>query len=73
MFDVKPTWRGRVLDDGAEASMIAVNGYNPTNLQRDTSDEAALLAADVLRILNLEAGRRALPDDWQTRVVEVPA
>ena len=53
--------------------MIAVNGYTPTNLQRDTSDEAALLAVDVLRILNLEAGRRALPDDWQTRVVEVAA
>ena len=73
MFDVKPTWRGRVLDDGAEASMIATGGYTPTNLQRDTYDSAALLAADVLRILNLEAGRRALPDDWQTRVVEVPA
>ena len=73
MFDCKPLWRGRVLDDGAEAAMIASNGYSTANLRRPTSDSAALLAADVLRILNLEAGRRSLPDDWQTRVVEVPA
>ena len=28
-------WRGRVLDDGAEAAMIASNGYTDANLRRD--------------------------------------
>ena len=73
MFDCKPRWRGRVLGDGQESAMIASNGYSPANLRRATSDAATALAVDVLRILNLEAGRRSLPDDWDVRVVEVAA
>ena len=73
MFNCKPLWRGRVLGDGQEAAMVTNNGYTDANLRRDTSDAASVLAVDVLRILNLEAGRRSLPDDWDVRVVEVPA